>query len=250
MIPIEAVAGVPIFAGVGPRALRELAARAVERRYAAGETLFTAGSAPRGFFVVLEGEVRVLRGGARRQHVVHVEGPGGTLGEVSLFDGGGYPATAVASAPVRCLVFPRAAIEAALAADPQVAWVFFRRLASRTRHLVDRLDRLAARSVTSRLAALLLARADEAGPGPFTLGRTQSQAAEELGTVREVLVRSLRDLRSAGAIRWTGRGRYEIVGRELLARLAEGAEAAELPNDRPGPARPGRSGTPRSRRGS
>ncbi len=211
MIPEETLSRLPHFRDVSPAARRELAARAIIRHYAADEVLFSAGSSPRGFYIVLEGEVRVLRGTGGRQHVVHVEGPDGTLGEVALFDGDGYPATAIASRPTSCLLFTREAVAGAMQRDPALPWLFLRRLAGRVRHLVDRLDRLAARNVTSRLAGLLLTRHRTADGGDFDLGRSQSQVAEELGTVREVLVRSLRDLRTTGIIERTGRGRYRVT---------------------------------------
>jgi CRP/FNR family transcriptional regulator len=219
MVPAETLARLPHFRDVSAATRTDLAARAIIKRYEADEVLFSAGSAPRGFFVVLEGEVRVLRGTGGRQHVVHVEGPDGTLGEVALFDGDGYPATAVASCPTTCLLFTREAIAGAMRRDPGLTWLFLRRLAGRVRHLVERLDRLAARNVTSRLAGLLLARHRNAAGEAFGLGRSQSQVAEELGTVREVLVRSLRDLRSAGIIERTGRGRYRVVRPEGLEEL-------------------------------
>jgi CRP/FNR family transcriptional regulator len=210
---------VPLLRGVGLRARHELAVRAVERRFAPGETLFTAGTPSRGIHVILDGRVRVLRG-AGRQHVVHTEGPGGTLGEVPLFEGGGYPATAVAAEPVRCIVLSEPAIRAAVAADPEVAWVFLRRLAARVRALVDRLDTLTGRSVAARLAGLLLDRSAAAGGAPFTLGETQAAVAEELGTVREVLVRQLRGLRGAGVLSSSRRGWYAVVDENALRRAA------------------------------
>ena len=215
-------AELPLFRDVAPRVRDALIARAAVRRYGPGEVLFTAGSAPRGFFVILEGEVRVLRGAGGRQHVVHVEEAGGTLGEIAMFDGGGYPATAIAAVATRCLVFTSDVIHAAITADPEVAWIFLRRFAARTRHLVERLDRLAARSVTARLAAYLLERAPAAGsPADFPLGRSQTEVAEELGTVRDVLVRSLRQLRERGVLGWAGRGRYAILDYTRLRALAE-----------------------------
>ena len=220
MIDAALLDRVPLLRGASAAARRELAARAVERRFAAGETLFTAGAPSRGIFVLLEGRVRVLRG-AGRQHVVHTEEAGGTLGEVPLFEGGGYPATAVAAEPVRCLVLGEAAIRAAVAADPQLAFVFLRRLASRVRALVERLDALAGRPVGARLSALLLARWEAAGRGPFTLGETQAAVAEELGTVREVLVRKMRSLRQAGVIGSPRRGWYEVADEAALRRMAE-----------------------------
>ncbi len=94
--------------------------------------------------------------------------------------------------------------------DPAVALLFLRRLSSRVRELVDRLDRATRHSVPSRLAAFLLER-DAAAPGkPFTLGMTQGALAEELGTVREVVVRALARLRVSGAIEAVGRGRFRV----------------------------------------
>jgi predicted transcriptional regulator len=50
---------------------------------------------------------------------------------------------------------------------------------------------------------------------------TQGELAEELGTVREVVVRGLRALVRSGAIRSLGGGRYEITCRETLGKVAE-----------------------------
>ena len=224
MIDMHLLGRLRPFAGLGAPALRELAARATERRYDAGETLFTVGTPAGGLHVVVEGRVRVLQISSGRQRVVHVEGEGGTLGEIPLFAGGGYPATAVAAEPTRCLIIGREAIGAAMTRDPAVAWIFLERLALRVRHLVERLDGLAARNVTARLASHVLQR--DAGRGrPVSLGGTQLQVAEELGTVREVVVRSLRALRESGVVRVAGRGRYVVADAAALRRIADGEES-------------------------
>lgn len=212
----------PLFTGISDAACRELAARCVRRVYRAGGTLFTAGAEARGLYVVTSGRVRVVRHAAGRRHVLHEEGPGGTLGEVPLFEGGGYPATAIAAEPTTCLVVGRAAIASAMRADPELAWRFLSRLAARVRTLVERVDGLAVRSVPQRLAALLAARQERAadGRGSITLGGTQQEVAEELGTVREVVVRAVRVLCDAGAIEPLGRGRYRVRDAERLKELA------------------------------
>jgi CRP/FNR family transcriptional regulator len=222
MIDPAVIRAVPLFAALAPEAVRALAERAVERRWAAGRTLYAAGDPPSGLIVILEGRVRVVRDRADRRHLVHHEGPGGALGEVPVFGGGRYPATAVAAEPVRGLVVSVEALRGAIRRDPETAFVFLRRLADRTRHLVERLDRLASQDVTARLARLLLERQRAAGHGvPFLLGRTQGEVAEELGTVREVLVRSLRRLRDEGAIEAAGRGRYRVGDAAGLEHLAD-----------------------------
>jgi biotin operon repressor len=49
---------------------------------------------------------------------------------------------------------------------------------------------------------------------------SQAALAEELGTVREVLVRSLASLKRSGAVVLAGRGRYRIAKPSILRALA------------------------------
>jgi CRP/FNR family transcriptional regulator len=215
----------PLFAGLNAAALRTLRARAVERRFAADEVLFIAGAPSRGLFVILEGSVRVVRTRGGRQHVIHLEGPGGTLGEVPLYGGGGYPATAVAAAPTRCAVVGKDTLATMMVDDPQLSWRLLERLARRVRGLVDRVDALATQDVAARLAAHILARATAVGEANMAvLSGTQGELAEELGTVREVVVRHLRTLQGAGIIRRIAPRRFEILQLSAL-RDAAGAES-------------------------
>lgn len=201
---------------------------AVERRFAPDAVLYLAGSPARAMHVILEGRVRLIRAGAGRPHVIHVEGPGGTLGEVPLCEGldgaaPPYPATAVAAEPTRCLVLSRAAVRGAVRAHPELALAMLARLAGRVRHLVERTDARVARPTRARLAALLLARHAEARGRPFVLARTQQEAAEELGTVRELVVRGLRALRAQGVVRAVGGGRYAVADEARLREIARGS---------------------------
>lgn len=223
MLDIRTLQRIPAFAVLAPPALHELAARGIERRYAARQTLFRAGQPSPGIFLVVEGRVRVVRDGADRRQVVHTEGPGATLGEVPLFDGGALPATAVALLPTRCLIFTLGAIEAAIGRDPRLALLLLGQLSRRVRQLVLRLDRLSFQSVRARLADYLLSRTRSATKHVVAFDGTQTDLAEELGTVREVLVRELRYLRRHGVIRATGRGGYQVLDAAGLQRLVTGS---------------------------
>ena len=197
MIALDRLKTVSLFAALPRSALRIVADRAVERRFATGDILFRAGDTAPGLLVVLEGKVRVVRKAADRAQVVHVERAGGTLGEVPVFSGGGYPAT---------------------------AFVLLERLSRRVRELVERLDRASLRPVSARLAEYLIGRADARHRAVIAIGMTQQQLAEELGTVREVVVRELQALRASGLLRALGSGRFEIVDATALrARAREGA---------------------------
>lgn len=183
--------------------------------------LWHAGAEPRGFFVILQGVVKVVRSVHGRQHVVHVEGEGGTLGDVALFEGQPYPATAIAQSPTVCLAVTRDGLLAAIRQDPELALSLLARLAARVRHVIGRLDGLAARSVSARLAGYLLERRERAGRDLFTLGGSHSTVAEELGTVREVLGRNLRTLRDRGLITVDEKGGIAIVDEVGLRAEAE-----------------------------
>jgi CRP/FNR family transcriptional regulator len=219
MIAIERLSELPLFRDAPPDVVRALAKRGTIVRAAPNEVLFLTGSESRGWWIVLEGRVRVVRGDDSRQHVVHTEGPGGTLGEVPLVSGGTHPATAIAAEPTSCALFSRAALEAAIAEAPSIAFILAERLAERVRILVDRLDVRSARSVQSRLIEFLLARPRQRASS-LSLGMTQQALAEELGTVREVVARELRTLIKHGWLESLGGGRYHIVDVAALRRAA------------------------------
>jgi len=223
MITPDRLKAVSFFAAFPRSALRIIADRAIERRFATGDILFRAGEAAAGLLVVLEGKVRVVRTAADRAQVVHVERAGGTLGEVPVFSGGGYPATAFAAEPTVCALVGRDVLLAAVKTNPETAFVLLERLSLRVRELVERLDRASLRPVSARLAEYLVARADARRRAVIAIGMTQQQLAEELGTVREVVVRELHALRTSGLLRALGSGRFEIVDATALrARAREG----------------------------
>jgi CRP/FNR family transcriptional regulator len=180
---------------------------------------------------VLEGKVRIVRGSGGRQTVIHSGEVGATLGEVPFFTGSPYPATAIAAEPTRCLFLTHAAVTRAIAADPALAIFFLRRLSQRVESLVERVDQNTASSVQERLARFILERSQarvipsrsssaKTRRSTFSLGMTQTALAEELGTVREVVVRALRDLRQSGAIESVGDGKYRVSSLATLQQLA------------------------------
>lgn len=211
VITVETLAALELFEGVPRSVVAALAARAADVRFEPDAVMFLAGGTPRGWYVVIEGRVRIVRGQGARQHVVHTELPGGTLGEVPLFAGGAHPATAIVAEPTRCALFTLAALRGAMAEDEAVSLLLLRRLALRVRGLVERLNDRSSQSVQARLIAFLLNRPTIGPSGTISLEMTQQALAEELGTVREVVSRELRALCRKGLIESTGGGRYRFT---------------------------------------
>jgi len=217
----EALAALPLFAESAPRVIDVLAKRGVEIAFPTDAVIFLTGGSPRGWFIVLEGLVRVVRGAGARQHVVHTEGPGGTLAEVPLITGGTHPATGIAAEPTRCALFDRPSLEAAIAECPEIAFILAKRLALRVHMLVARLDARSAKSVRLRLLDFLLQRRASASNDSFSIGMTQQELAEELGTVREVVVRELRKLRQEKLIVSLSGGRFRIPDATAMQRAID-----------------------------
>jgi CRP/FNR family transcriptional regulator, dissimilatory nitrate respiration regulator len=220
--------------GLSPAGRDALLEHSIEKQFATDEILWSAGDRSEGITLVLEGRIRIVRGSGGRQLVIHSGVPGATLGEVPFFTGGSYPATAIAAEPTRCLFLPEAAVRRAIAVDPALAFFFLTRLSHRIEDLVERVDRLTVSSVQTRLAHFILqrhqaivassrSRSKSAKGAAFSLGMTQTALGEELGTVREVVVRALRALRQSGAIESVGDGKYRVVNASILETLAESA---------------------------
>lgn len=119
--------------------------------------------------------------------------------------------------------------------DPRLAWRMLETLGARVRELAGRLEGVVAGSVPARLADWVLRRARPGAPS-FDLGMTQEALAAELGTVREVVARTLADLVRSGLLERAGRARYRVVDARGLRRLAgrpesetSGGESVPMP---------------------
>jgi CRP/FNR family transcriptional regulator len=223
---VDVLRRVSYFASLPATELHRLAARCAARHLGTGETLFEEGEPCRGLVVIAEGRVEIrqisLRG---REQVFHTEGPGATLGEGPLFDGGGYIASAVALQPTRVLLLPRAEVMALCRRHPAVALAMLTAMARRVRHFAGIVSDLAFRPVAERLAHHLQAAID----GPIKSGTsidlalTQAQLAARLGTVRELVARAFAQLEQSRVIS-RNRSRVTIRDPARLAALARGDE--------------------------
>jgi CRP/FNR family cyclic AMP-dependent transcriptional regulator len=133
----DALAHVPLFEGLSPRHLKHLADLAREDRLMTGATIVKAGDPGDTFYVILEGEAKVVNASNR---VVNRLQPGDSFGEISLLDGGPRTATVIAETPMRVATLERKAFLRTLEAEPAVAV----KLLSDAAKLLRRLTRSAA----------------------------------------------------------------------------------------------------------
>lgn len=212
----------PMLTEASDTAIDLIGRHGVLRRWTARQVIFRRGDPAYGIVLLLSGRVRVIRERDGRRQVLHIEETGGTLGEIPIFDHGLMPATAVAADVTEGVVLSPDLVAAVIRHDPAVVLAFLRRMAGRVRNMADRLERMTLHGVGMRLATALLERARRAPGHPISFGMSQEQFAEELGTVREVLVRELRGLVQARILTPLGSGRYALLHPEALGRIAVG----------------------------
>src|SRR6516164_1915804 len=88
---------VPIFSGLNEPEVAFLTARVVPRKFVAGELIFGEGEPCSGLYVVESGSVRIFKSSpGGREQVLSIDGPGSSIAELPVFDGGTYPASVVA----------------------------------------------------------------------------------------------------------------------------------------------------------
>ena len=74
-----------------------LAARSVRKLFSAGELLFSEGEPCNGLHIIARGKVRLFKTSVNgREQVLSVNVSGESVAEIPVFDGGPYPASAVA----------------------------------------------------------------------------------------------------------------------------------------------------------
>jgi CRP-like cAMP-binding protein len=129
----ELLAACRLFSGVAPPDLVAVADRAVEVDFPANHVIARQGEIGTGFFLVVSGSVRVIRGGEQ----VAVLGPGEFFGELSVLDGQPRVAQVVAIEPTRCLGLASWDFEQALLESPTLALSILRGLAARLRSVTE-----------------------------------------------------------------------------------------------------------------
>ncbi len=193
------------------------------RRLRKGEALFFEKGRCLGLVVVLTGAVRVYKLDSRgRELTLDLETPGKSVGEMPLFDGGNYPANAEASEEdTRLFIVPVERFRQVMTQHPEIAEQGLKALGIRMRRLMQMLEAQALTTVRARLADYLLRAAE--GRTQFALTETNEAIGSQIGTVREVVSRTLRFLVETGAISLEGR-RVTLREPEVLRQMAGSAE--------------------------
>ena len=223
---LDALCATPLLAGLTEEELELLADNCTVRSLDRRETLFLEGDPVTGFYLVLNGLVKIFKlsvGG--KEQVLHLAGPGQTFAEAAIFGFAAYPAGAAAVEPSEVLLIPRERFAALLDQYPDLCRRMLGALAVWLRRMTDIIASLAFKDVETRVAAYLLelcrSSHGKLEPGlEIELGIEKSLLASYMGTIPETFSRVLRRLQDKGWIGVSGTT-ITILDPESLSEILE-----------------------------
>lgn len=224
----EVLAKTALLSSLSQPELKTLASRTVRKLFSTGELLFSEGEPCSGLHIIARGKVRIFKTSVSgREQVLAVNVPGESVAEVPVFDGGPYPASAVAIDETEIAFISRRDFHAYCIEHPEVSLKVLNAVGARLRRLVSIIEELSFTTIRQRLISMLIKLAQSEGRKTergieFQLPATHQEVANQLGTVRELISRNLMRLQAEGLLDVDAR---QIVVKDLkgLSELLESA---------------------------
>lgn len=219
----DQIASISLFSGLPAEQIEAISKITIEKNYMKGATIFSENEQAAGFYAVAGGRVKVYKLSFEgREQTLHIFGPGEVFGEVPVFAGKKYPASADAMEKSRIIFFPRESFISLIERNPSIALNMLAVLSMRLRSFTSMIDDLSLREVPGRLARHLLYLSEQKqNSHELELNITKGQLASLLGTIPETLSRILTKMAEQGIIESDGR-KITIHERDVVEELAEG----------------------------
>jgi CRP/FNR family transcriptional regulator, cyclic AMP receptor protein len=210
-----------LFRSVPAEQLASVVASSRLRTFRRGQIVFTAGDPGDTLIVVISGQVKVVvRSADGAELTLTFIGPGGTLGELSVADGGPRSADMETVAESQLLFVPRDVVLAVCANAPAAAAALTSAIAASLRRLTEAASDLVFLDLPRRVAKMLLSQ-PRGADGVIALQLTQEEYARRLGSTRQSVNIALRGFERRGWIEMHDRS-VAVKQLDALARFAGG----------------------------
>jgi CRP-like cAMP-binding protein len=203
---------VPLFSQLAQPELQRVVDVARERAYPKNSVILFEDDPGDALYVVAQGQVKVvLIGEDGREVILSVLGAGEFFGEMALIDDEPRSAHVIAMEDSALLVLRREDFQGILRQSPGIALALLRELSRRLRRVDEKVGSLVLLDVNGRVAQLLLDLADEEKGDRITRRLTHHTIAQMIGSSRETVSRTMRELVDKGLIQVS---RRDIVIRD------------------------------------
>ena len=189
------------FSKLDTSSLEDISRFIFERKHAADEVILWEGEEDEAIYFAISGQLKLFATSAEgREFIVRIVYGGDSINDDNLFDKSPNMLSAMTMSPVVLYGLHRQDLYTILRTHPQVNSRIAEVFAARQRYLIHLAEELVFKSATSRLTRLLLEKEKLARAGNEEIRVTQQEMASMIGTVREIVSRSLRELEAMGAI--------------------------------------------------
>ena len=149
----QIVKNVPLFAGLSEPDIDDLMTIVRINDHPRGELLFSEGETAVGFFIVLDGKVKVYKLSAEgKERILHIIQPGGTFAEAAIFGEGLYPAYAETLQASKLLFLPKEAFLGLLRDNSRISINMIAGLSKFLRQFANQIEDLTFKDVRVRAA--------------------------------------------------------------------------------------------------
>lgn len=219
--PIEVLRSVPLFKQLPEEDIQAFAALTRQRTYPKGSVIVFEDDPGDALYLVAGGQVKVvLIGEDGREVILSVLGEGSFFGEMALLDDQPRSAHVIAMDDSTLLLLRRDDFQARLRQSPAVAISLLAELSRRLRQADEKIGALVLLDVNGRVAALLLRLAEEEGGDLITKKLTHHTIAQMIGSSRETVSRTMRNLVDREVIR-VNRKEIQLLDRRALMDAAK-----------------------------
>ncbi len=199
----------------------------VERRFEAGETIYTCGDPDRYLYFLTEGALKLYkRYAGYKEAIVTLLSSSSVFGEPAPQAGGAHRDSAQAASACRVAVVDKAALERHVQQDPRCALALLVAYAQWAQRHERAFARLIPREIRARLAVALLELADrlgESASGGVAIGvhLTHQTLAEMTVSSRVGVSKEMVRLQREGLIETRGRGRIVLLDEARLTEITQ-----------------------------
>ncbi len=195
---------IPLFSGLNSQQLSILNDITYVNDCSEGEILFLEGEPADALYVILDGEVKIIKVTAEGKEIIlETMGKGDFFGEMGILEEKNRSATALINKKTKLLVLEKGNFIRFIKAYPEIALKMIVELSHRLRQANQEIEGLAFLDVKSRLKRLLLRLAKKSdGVGLMEIAReiTHQEMAKYIGSSRETVTRLLNRLETEGII--------------------------------------------------
>ena len=188
-----------------------------------GETLFGNGELMHYFYIVLRGKIKNYQMNLKnaKEQTIFILREGDMFDSIILFDGKEHDVMYETLAESEVMQLPIDRVRELLRSNESFNRIFFPYLAQQMRHIEELATDLSLYSTSERLIKLLLQNLDPDNRLKYRLlqGLSKTEIARLIGTVRHVVERHLKELKTDGSIETKSRNIQILDTKKLLEKI-------------------------------